>query len=58
VELPIPDTVPYSKEVRQFILKEVLEQNAFALCYYYNGKWWTRCSAQVWNEVRFIQYPF
>ncbi|KAG2340189.1 PLP-dependent transferase [Suillus weaverae] len=25
--------------------------NVYAAHYYHNKKWWTRCSAQIWNEI-------
>ncbi|THU90144.1 PLP-dependent transferase [Dendrothele bispora CBS 962.96] len=31
--------------------KMILERNMFSPAYWHNGKWWTRCSAQVWVEV-------
>ncbi|THU90146.1 hypothetical protein K435DRAFT_864551 [Dendrothele bispora CBS 962.96] len=31
--------------------KTILERNMFSPAYWHNGKWWTRCSAQVWVEV-------
>jgi hypothetical protein len=27
------------------------EWNTYATHFYHNGRWWTRCSAQVYNEV-------
>jgi hypothetical protein len=53
VELPIPGNIKYSDEINSLLLNTLLvEWNTYAAHYYHNGKWWTRCSAQVWNEVR------
>ena len=30
----------------------ILAKNAYSAPYFHNKCWWTRCSAQVWNEVR------
>ncbi|KAG2104697.1 pyridoxal phosphate-dependent transferase [Suillus discolor] len=52
VELPIPGDIKYSDEVNSLLLNTLLlEWNTYAAHYYHNGKWWTRCSAQVWNEI-------
>ncbi|KAG2107569.1 pyridoxal phosphate-dependent transferase [Suillus cothurnatus] len=52
VELPIPGDIKYSDEVNSLLMNTLLvEWNAYAAHYYHNGKWWTRCSAQVWNEI-------
>jgi hypothetical protein len=53
VELPIPGDIKYSDEINALLQNTLLlEWNAYGAHYYHNGKWWTRCSAQVWNEVR------
>ncbi|KAF4611875.1 hypothetical protein D9613_003575 [Agrocybe pediades] len=51
VQLPISERVPVNKDVHTFIVREILSHNAYSKLFHYQGKWWTRCSAQVWNEV-------
>ncbi|EIW86131.1 PLP-dependent transferase [Coniophora puteana RWD-64-598 SS2] len=52
VALPIPGAIWYTQEVRAFISRTLLlEWNVSAGCYKHNGRWWTRCSAQIWTEV-------
>ena len=53
VQLPltgVPDT-PMIRTV--FNYKLLVEGNVSAPCFMHNGSWWTRASAQVWNEVGF-----
>jgi hypothetical protein len=48
VELPIPGNIECSDEVNSLLHNTLLvEWNAYAARYCHNGKWWTRCSAQV-----------
>ncbi|TFY71154.1 hypothetical protein EVG20_g1849 [Dentipellis fragilis] len=57
VEIPLSDAVPYTKDVDVFLQnKLLLEWNTYAAHYKHNGKWWVRCSAQVWNEVSDFEY--
>lgn len=57
VELPIPGDIKYSDEVNSLLLNTLLvEWNTYAAHYYHNGKWWTRCSAQVWNEISDFEF--
>ncbi|KAF4610713.1 hypothetical protein D9613_007297 [Agrocybe pediades] len=52
VELPIPPNVPVTLEVHASLETQMmLEQKAYAPQFHHNGRWWTRCSAQVWNEL-------
>ncbi|KAG2131801.1 pyridoxal phosphate-dependent transferase [Suillus clintonianus] len=52
VELPIPGDIKYSNEINNLLKNTLLiEWNAYAVHYHHNGKWWTRCSVQVWNEI-------
>jgi len=52
VELPLPGYIQPSEEV-DLLFKELLlvKWNAYAAHFYHNGRWWIRCSAQVWNEI-------
>ncbi|KAF8999305.1 pyridoxal phosphate-dependent transferase [Cyathus striatus] len=52
VELPFPGTIPFSKNLNIAFLKAMIEgHNAFSAVFRHNGKWWTRASVQVWNEM-------
>ncbi|KAJ3555960.1 hypothetical protein NP233_g12087 [Leucocoprinus birnbaumii] len=52
VELPFPGSIPESAKVDMLFKKKMLlERNAYSAHFYHNGKWWTRCSAQVYNEI-------
>ncbi|KAF9450691.1 PLP-dependent transferase [Macrolepiota fuliginosa MF-IS2] len=52
VELPFPGSVPYSvKTNKLFMTKMLNERGAYSAHFYHNGRWWTRCSAQVYNEL-------
>ncbi|KAJ3558261.1 hypothetical protein NP233_g11541 [Leucocoprinus birnbaumii] len=53
VELPFPRDIPGSDQVNDLFMKKMLyERNAYSAHYYHNGRWWTRCSAQVYNEIQ------
>ncbi|KAG6833224.1 hypothetical protein H0H87_009845 [Tephrocybe sp. NHM501043] len=49
VKLPFYEG-PSSAISRRFNEK-MFENNAYSVPYYHNGFWWTRCSAQIWNEI-------
>jgi len=52
VELPLPGYIQWSEKVDTMLQEKLLvEHNVYAAHFYHNGRWWTRCSAQVWNEV-------
>lgn len=52
VELPLPGSITWTPELNQKLISTMLnERNAYSAHYYHNGRWWTRCSAQVYNEV-------
>ncbi|KAH9479109.1 Hercynylcysteine sulfoxide lyase [Psilocybe cubensis] len=54
VELPLPGDVSEAVGTKMHASlqhKMLLEQNAYSAHFYHNGRWWTRCSAQVWNEL-------
>lgn len=54
VELPLPGSIqPSEKVTSMFVEKLLVDHNVYAAHFYHNGRWWTRCSAQVWNEVCF-----
>jgi len=52
VELPIPGEVESTAVVRQiFIDVLLLQYQTAAATFKHNGKWWVRCSVQIWNEI-------
>ncbi|EKM81466.1 hypothetical protein AGABI1DRAFT_105046 [Agaricus bisporus var. burnettii JB137-S8] len=52
VELPLPGRILWSSQVKTMLDEKMLNQrNAYSAHFYHNGKWWTRCSAQIYNEV-------
>ncbi|KAG6825309.1 hypothetical protein H0H92_004104 [Tricholoma furcatifolium] len=52
VGLPLPgDVTPGPEITRKFYDKLLEKYKAFGAVYYHNGRWWTRCSAQIWNEL-------
>lgn len=52
VELPIPGTIAWTSDIDEILRQRMLlEWEVAAAWYYHNGKWWTRVSAQVFNEV-------
>ncbi|KIJ54490.1 hypothetical protein M422DRAFT_240557 [Sphaerobolus stellatus SS14] len=56
VELPLPIPQGFSKatlaQIRSKIERKLIDDwDCFAATFTYDGKWWTRCSAQVFNEL-------
>ncbi|KAF8159186.1 lolT-1 [Crassisporium funariophilum] len=48
VELPIPASIVWSKEIDAVLKRKLLEERkAYSPPFYHNKAWWTRCSAQV-----------
>ncbi|KAA1467437.1 PLP-dependent transferase [Dentipellis sp. KUC8613] len=57
VALPLSDAVPASPAVDEYIKETLLlKWNVYAAHYKHNGRWWTRCSAQIWNEISDFEY--
>ncbi|KAJ3761751.1 PLP-dependent transferase [Lentinula raphanica] len=54
VTLPFPSSfqAQYDASVGTALSNKLLSQNMYAVTYYHNNIWWTRVSAQIWNEVR------
>lgn len=54
VELPLQGIPDYKIDYVQDILRDrlLLEFKVYAAHFYHNGRFWTRLSAQVYNEVR------
>ncbi|KDQ57332.1 hypothetical protein JAAARDRAFT_35958 [Jaapia argillacea MUCL 33604] len=56
VELPLPG-VPFTPEVTMTLQTKLMyEWNCYAAHYLHNGRWWTRCSAQIWNQISDFDY--
>ena len=60
VRLPLPTEAENSRYyapetsasiLKMFIHKSIVERNFASPAFVHAGAWWTRCSAQVWNEV-------
>lgn len=54
VELPLKfrnDKNEIAEIHEKFLTKLLLERNAYSPPFDHNGAWWTRFSAQIWNEV-------
>ncbi|KDQ26340.1 hypothetical protein PLEOSDRAFT_1065763 [Pleurotus ostreatus PC15] len=52
VELPLSGSIQWTPELNVKMQKTLLkDHNVYAAHFYHNGKWWTRCSAQVYNEL-------
>ncbi|KAF8886306.1 pyridoxal phosphate-dependent transferase [Infundibulicybe gibba] len=52
VELPFPAEIQPTIEIDlMFKNKLLVSYKAYSAHFYHNGRWWTRCSAQIWNEV-------
>ena len=59
MELPIQFNKIKNAEIQEKLIKKMLlERNAYSPPFVHNGAWWTRCSAQVWNEVCFFCFDF
>ncbi|TFK24587.1 lolT-1 [Coprinopsis marcescibilis] len=53
VQLPFPEDVPWTWDLdRMFKQKMLVDRRIYSYFYYHNNKWWTRCSVQVFNELR------
>ncbi|KAG5651325.1 hypothetical protein H0H81_009078 [Sphagnurus paluster] len=51
-QLPFPGNFLPTEEIEIKLKTKMLEEHkAYSAHFYHNGRWWTRCSAQVWNEV-------
>ncbi|KAG6876499.1 hypothetical protein C0992_012766 [Termitomyces sp. T32_za158] len=52
VELPFPRKVKPTGEIDSKFKEKLLRKyKMYSAHFYHNGCWWTRCSAQVWNEL-------
>lgn len=52
VELPIPASVKGSPELYDWLNHKLIdERKIYSAWFFHNGKWWTRASAQVFNDL-------
>ncbi|KAF4593568.1 hypothetical protein EYR40_008355 [Pleurotus pulmonarius] len=52
VELPLSGEIKWTPEIKnRFSEKLLKEHNVFAASFYHSGRWWARCSAQIYNEL-------
>ncbi|KAF9483081.1 lolT-1 [Pholiota conissans] len=51
VELPLPKDLPATVATISGLHRRLFAKKAFSAPFFHNGAWWTRCSAQVWNEI-------
>ncbi|KAJ3736567.1 PLP-dependent transferase [Lentinula guzmanii] len=52
VAVPFPATMSSDFEIDMaFRRKLLIKKKIYPAFFYHNGKWWTRCSAQVWSQV-------
>lgn len=52
VELPLEGVAPSDELSKRLMESMLFDFNACTAHYYLDGKWWVRCSAQIFNEVR------
>ncbi|KAG6916621.1 hypothetical protein DXG01_006117 [Tephrocybe rancida] len=51
VNVKLPYYGPSSSVTSRWFQEKLIENNAFSVPFYHNGFWWTRVSAQIWNEL-------
>ncbi|KAL9713303.1 hypothetical protein Ac2012v2_002908 [Leucoagaricus gongylophorus] len=52
VELPFPPSISWNPKIDKMFKEKMLkERNAYSAHFFHNGRWWTRCSAQVYNQI-------
>ncbi|KAK7456459.1 hypothetical protein VKT23_010708 [Stygiomarasmius scandens] len=52
IQCPLDAGVDLLRQIDALYRKKmIMERNMFSPAYWHNGKWWTRCSGQVWTEV-------
>ncbi|KAL4259543.1 Pyridoxal phosphate-dependent transferase [Pleurotus pulmonarius] len=52
VELPLSGEIKWTPVIKnRFSEKLLKEHNVFAASFYHSGRWWARCSAQIYNEL-------
>ncbi|KAI0065100.1 PLP-dependent transferase [Artomyces pyxidatus] len=57
VGLPLSTRIPEGPATKAFFSQKLITGwNAYAATYIHNGKWWVRCSTQIWNEMSDFEY--
>ncbi|KAJ4479393.1 pyridoxal phosphate-dependent transferase [Lentinula aciculospora] len=57
VAVPFPPTMSSDFEIDMaFRRKLLIKKKIYPAFFYHNGKWWTRCSAQVWSQVEDFEF--
>ncbi|KAJ3935050.1 MAG: pyridoxal phosphate-dependent transferase [Lentinula lateritia] len=52
VAVPFPPTMSSAFEIDMaFRRKLLIKRKIYPAFFYHNGKWWIRCSAQIWSQV-------
>jgi len=51
VALPLSSFIPITGKSKTSIRDKLLKSKVYSAHFHHNGRWWTRCSAQVWNEL-------
>lgn len=53
--MPLPQDINWSKTLYQYLNKKLIDEHkTYSAWFKHNGKWWTRVSVQVFNEVRYL----
>ncbi|KAL5526018.1 hypothetical protein ACEPAG_7356 [Sanghuangporus baumii] len=55
VDVELPLTTKGTHGVLSQIKDYLGEKNVSARSYHHNGKWWIRCSTQIYNEVSILR---
>ncbi|KAG6826646.1 hypothetical protein H0H92_014991 [Tricholoma furcatifolium] len=51
VNVKLPYYEGPSSAISRRFTELMFEKNAYSVPFYHNGFWWTRCSAQIWNDI-------
>ncbi|KAH9934339.1 pyridoxal phosphate-dependent transferase [Fomitopsis serialis] len=53
VAIPLPGSLRPSEQITLMFQDKLLNKhNVYAMQFYHNGQWWTRVSAQIYNELK------
>jgi len=57
VAIPFPPTISSDFAIEMaFRRKLLIKKKTYPAFFYHNGKWWTRCSAQIWSQVEDFEF--
>ncbi|KAJ7069041.1 PLP-dependent transferase [Mycena belliarum] len=51
IRVPLSASLPKALVVQKTRTRMMFERNIFAPVFFFQDAWWTRCSAQIWNEI-------